>query len=1718
MFAKGCLVLLCASLMACAIGAAEMNPRHSFRAEHEYTFDYNGQIASSMSNGEQYSASRFRALVKLNFLTDKTVIVRLENPQLGQWNEYLDTPQELHKFDKFERVTIKNEHLEKLNLPFQIRYSNGKINDVTFASEDITFSENIKRAIVNTLQVQLENPSEKEQHQQQRDSDAYNFQLNETTIEGDCESLYNVRKTISESESVDSYNVSKSIDFSQCRYRPELRYNYFRFAEPKELMDRKNVDEKLAQKLIHSNPALDISSVYEFVLNGDRRQFIVKESKVLSRYTYEMLDGQRVRMDTYAIAKISLRNAERKESSDSMPSTKSAESLVYSDKLDVLRERFIAEGDDTYLRQNPYMKMDNAVQIVSTIMKRLLESSTKQSVEGIDEHSTRYLTQLVSTLRLCSKTDIENIHSKVFENDEYDGKQKTFVQGILSDALAIAGTKHSIDHLFKKIQNGDISTIKAALTLSKLMNLRIVSSETVKNMENLCQESRIQDSETLKRTCWLTYGTMVNGMCKTENPLKHSDKYNNAVMNKYCDASTKSEITSNIIAFYNRVSTRKDKILVLKTIGNMGLDSTVSFLETIIRDWNVEKVIRITAIDALRQMRKEMPRKIQRILLPIFQDRREHPEIRMNALYQILHSRADRTVLEMIMTEMIREPNAHVKSFLNQLVYQMAEHANELYDRETATALRSMLKHFRLYSEEERNPLFSSKFYSSIVAVEHNQIHELASQLNFGVIFSNDSRLPKEIMATMNLLSNNRLIPNTYQFGMHQQNIEQFIERLFNAIESKDVDEILVRGRRSIAEESVNFLKGLYNRMKIASRRISSEQVAPLVLLYTRHQDMDTFFCLTDEESLPELIETFIVDGKVDVARFELNNFRFNWASASYGHEQQIKTPTITGLPLLTTIRIPTLTIVDGTISSSFSEKQEENHVRSAKIHLKVEPKIATTVIVKMEVFSPLFTSGIKTFHSAQLRIPLNLVGKVHAPHWTPELEVHMPIEEVRILHLQTRPSTFFRVWPSKSGVFVEATEKTLIVQSSTTPLKERRINYVDPFLGLNVNVDSHWHASPLMASEKILGDWLLSGENAFELKVQPTADSSKILKLSMKATSKKSKEIPDIKISEFTSFYGQQTAEMLSHTHKDEKSLIREQMKLASGKLENFHHFVLKAEALQGSNPHIAKIDLTMLCDKRMILCIARNTIDIDSDWTAKTAVELAMPEVRGVVDGFPSQHFVAKISTEFGSTQKSSMTLNVYGRPSVQKIQEAKRYINVRDEKNVEYDLEESFTNAPQVLKPNDFKIIIENKLSPKLNHQMQSLYGLLAYTGIVDMPQPELIEEEMKKSSSTLMSRIILDKSLYNISISMPDSRKYSMKWDQSETSEMESSNALGIFDILRRTHSDDEMECSIKKGRFIRSFDGKSYKLPLNTCYTVIAKDCTEDPEFALMAKKLSKNGEELKLKLVTREKTYELYKMSKKMVVEINTYKIDEKDFEENGIYKVANKEGVYEIRCKDTGASVRFDGINILARIGTEYANRQCGICGHMNFDESDDLRKADNEQAENLRDFHKSYLYRDSECDQSTIEAVEKDSSEEDREEEYSEDVYDDSEAQENIPPVHKTIVMEEHDRACFSKKSYLQCPRDSVNTNAVHEDVEFICLKRNQHKTQRLLRQSENQRVVEIQKALQEDSSANIETQTIQIPSKCVSASGSNSRREMQQQQSRGNEDDREEQRILL
>lgn len=71
----------------------------------------------------------------------------------------------------------------------------------------------------------------------------------------------------------------------------------------------------------------------------------------------------------------------------------------------------------------------------------------------------------------------------------------------------------------------------------------------------------------------------------------------------------------------------QQRILALKALGNMGIDTSIQYLEQLITDRSLPRLQRIVAIDALRQMVSQIPHKIRRVLMPIFVDKREYPEV-----------------------------------------------------------------------------------------------------------------------------------------------------------------------------------------------------------------------------------------------------------------------------------------------------------------------------------------------------------------------------------------------------------------------------------------------------------------------------------------------------------------------------------------------------------------------------------------------------------------------------------------------------------------------------------------------------------------------------------------------------------------------------------------------------------------------------------------------------------------------------------------------------------------------------------------------------------------------------------------------------------------------------------------------------------------------------------------------------------------------------------
>jgi hypothetical protein len=131
-----------------------------------------------------------------------------------------------------------------------------------------------------------------------------------------------------------------------------------------------------------------------------------------------------------------------------------------------------------------------------------------------------------------------------------------------------------------------------------------------------------------------------------------------------CQSDIKNKFIKSIMTQYNKAETRYHKILLLKSLGNAGVDTSVFELEKIIRDIREDPLVRMQAIDSLRRLRAVMPEKIQRVLMPIFQNVRERPEVRMACISQILSTIPAKPILDMIGLTLIREPSRQVKSYV----------------------------------------------------------------------------------------------------------------------------------------------------------------------------------------------------------------------------------------------------------------------------------------------------------------------------------------------------------------------------------------------------------------------------------------------------------------------------------------------------------------------------------------------------------------------------------------------------------------------------------------------------------------------------------------------------------------------------------------------------------------------------------------------------------------------------------------------------------------------------------------------------------------------------------------------------------------------------------------------------------------------------------------------------------------------------------------------
>ncbi|GMT35089.1 hypothetical protein PFISCL1PPCAC_26386 [Pristionchus fissidentatus] len=1282
-------LLLIATLVAAAFAARDssrwnsevrhetLDKNNAFKPGFEYRFHLDSQVSNGLPiPGSQQSAMRTQSHVSLTFPNSETIAhLRIEKIRVASLHKEME-PKKIQPFELFEEILLNEEHTDLLRLPVRFRYESGIVSDIEFDRKDAEWSKNIKRTYLNMLQVNLEKKNAQESRLLS-DSDKQNvYTAPETTLEGECEVTYTV---VPESREESELRVTKSINFEKCSRRVGHRYN-LRFGDKYETSEKKFDGEERE---------IESSTLFNYRILGTASRFLIKEVELRSVYSYTPLSKEDTLFTTFVSGNLRLVEITKEYNRISAPKSEKKETLLYSMEWEKNEEKFLATGDETLLRNSPYPEIKNKNEIVVRMLKSLV-AKMEDEVKGIELSATHEMGRLVTILRLATKGEIKRMHEEICESRS-DSKMKD----LFYDALAMAGSFNTVEHLIERISKSEVSPLKAASLLKQFTNIRVPSEKMIDSLVSMCREKR--SDPMVRQSCWLTVGALVNGVCG-----EHSDKFalENGKENK-CPRDLKEK--------FLRMLTREFEILALKTLANSGMDLIVFPLEKIIKDERQEKIVRVQAIVALRKLRLSLPRKIVSLLLPLYKNTREHPEIRLASFHMIMQTRPEKVVIDQIIAHLEKEPSTQVYS----LVYEALDQLSRSDMHKTVSEnIKTSLKMLRPKS----NKMMTSTFkYSNYF----NEESKTGLSLNWVSLFSKDSLIPKELSANLESVFAGQWNKHLAQIGFSQHNFKRVLRNLFEKLDKEDLEEIMVRGKRSSAVHPTKMLRDLFSKLSIVTR--NEKEQDPHAFVYIRYRDMDYALLPLDDQVFIDMFKTVLKDGEVnleEIKSFFAMGLRFNTALSSFVYERSLSIVHSMGSPLIFSSKLPTIVKFESEIKMEVPKSHMLNE--GAKFHFKALPTLASTHVTQVEMINPLVNLGMKLLHSAQMNFPVEITAEMR---WENKIEfkttVTLPKESRRLIQLQTRPVSFVRVWPKDSRVYVECKEKTVYVEEFENRLQKIDSSYLEKATGMKMNVHGHFHGHILDGEIERIPSALLIGDNYVEVTFEKTDETPKeyVFKTTFEEVDER-KETPNMEgfYALDDKYFDTEENEEFPDKEKTRRGEFEKYVKSYKTEKALSHRIHSEVTSVGGRKTHKAEVEYMVFCDIMMRHCkLHLNSLrtpvteEERQNWEMKSTMEILYPEMpKSYKDLLSQKHRELSIivGSRWGSEEKNELNIKIQGEQN----KEMKKWMNTAtDLKNEEMFTDEEYSRLVQASMLNQYKMVAHYDIkSPVSRAFFEKLYS--------------------------------------------------------------------------------------------------------------------------------------------------------------------------------------------------------------------------------------------------------------------------------------------------------------------------------------------------------------------------------------------------------------------------
>jgi len=1362
-------------------------------------------------------------------------------------------------------------------------------------------------------------------------------------------------------------------------------------------------------------------------------------------------------------------------------------------------------GDENVEPKNsPFAHVPEKARKSAEFVRQILKQWNEQKETGYELNTALIFNQLVQVVRQSTVAELKEIEKEIKQVEGRSQDSEKHAESLYLDALAVAATRNTLFVLEQKIKHREISTLKAAQLIKIFIaNQHSPSDRQADLLEKIATSELAEQCPVLKQAAWLAYGAAIGKICQEKPAESQHDQFRNEEL---CPESKKEQYTKTLALQWHQGSSVYDHILALKVIGNAALEKSLPELRKIIVDKRQPTLLRMEAIDALRRLRTTKPQKIQQILLPIFQNQREQPEVRMAAVSMMLYTQPSQVILDQIVFSVQNDRSQNVKTFVLTALESLSR-SPVAAEQQIAQHLKAALKFIKLAPEQMRN---SRKHRVPIYVSEKQNTEEQNLFIGLASIISPSNMIPVHLAASLRSAFNGDATQEKIQVSFSQKDLEQLYEKFSNAYERYD-------GQNEQERQSAKDLRQIYSSLGIKSRRTgsyylsseeseeSSESIQrsgkigpnqPFAMICIRSNDVDQIIVPVEEQKLPQLIRKFLSGEKYSEMFSELHSDfatgkRFQAHIAVSVNEQKTKMPTSAGLPLEVTWLTSAVASVQGKVQGEFVRGKVQGEV-------KIRSSFIGTHLHKTETWTPVLITGVQSIRTVELNHN-DVTLKVEAGNGAIELTLELPKQEQkeRVLGLHTLPAVYVQKfdWPTRTPL-----EPRLRVIRNEA-LESTQFEYhPETQHGQSIRVEGNVHR---VWDLKQVMNALYSTENNVHVYFKPTEDTPRELVLRISGFSFRRSEPSEHKKPQFGEFYhGKISKRQPFRSIYEDEDTDYKSMELSTDnqqrhtRLTSFadkyepskaykHQVKVELKARTARKSHEAEIQLQGQCDNRMQHCSAVFNVQRTpfgnerSNWELQGKLQTVAPEqVRNEEETEQKQsRMLIETEAEWGPVdgQKQEIHLRIQAEPTRKTYWQA-----------------ESTNKWARFL--NKIDLVAEYKINSAQRHFIERVFNL----GRLQYFWQFSSDSERTGEPNMIHATVLIDpvtRRHANVTIQTPTERIQGKMLEipvriQSASLERRSQQ-YNSFSQLIQSYSQSGAECRVDDRR-IRTFDGVSYRAPMSECWTVLAKDCSrENPRFVVMMKK-SESEEAKKVKIITPESTIELQKKSGKqeIVVKIDGQQVnDEERLQEHGIDK-----SDFQVFVQKRGVSVRFDGEEATIKVSGMYKNIQCGLCGHYSNEESDIFRLSNNKRSQSLKDFHESYTLKNQECEEQKLKKFYQENDSEEfqikqkkpksvyyrsnfyaQDEEYGSEESDAewwSSSEENkengskTRPIDATKTLEYAQKLCFSVKPVKKCPQGTIpdeQSEPTEVKTQFFCLERHSAQARRLQRQARQGNIVD-------------------------------------------------------